>query len=203
MLWAGGLLAVWARAFIYFRDMPTDERKVAALIASTSINTVNDVISLLRALHGELVDEDGLKWFNLLYISVSEGVRDRSAVVQWENPKWLERLDVIFAKLYFAAVAHWHSDRGRVARSWSPLLELRDKRGIMRVQFALAGINAHINHDLPIALVQTGKELRLAPKRGNREHRDFDKVNAIIESPSPAGVSWFRCDLLKRLNRRG
>lgn len=103
-------------------------------------------------------------------------------MVQWENPKWLERLDVIFAKLYFAALTHWHSDRSRMASSWSPLLELRDKRGIMRVQFALAGINAHINHDLPIALVQTGKELHLAPKRGNREHRDFNKVNAIIEA---------------------
>jgi hypothetical protein len=50
--------------------MLADERKVAELIASTSINTVNDVISLLRALDRELVDEDGLKWFNLLYISV-------------------------------------------------------------------------------------------------------------------------------------
>ena len=66
--------------------MLADERKVAELIASTSITTVNDVISLLRALDGELADEDGLKWFNLLYISVSEGVRDRSAVVQWEIP---------------------------------------------------------------------------------------------------------------------
>ena len=52
----------------------------------------------------------------------------------------------------------------------------------MRVQFALAGINAHINHDLPIALVQAAKELRRAPKRGSREYRDFDKVNAIIEA---------------------
>ena len=41
--------------------MPTDERKVAELIASTSVNTVNDVISLLGALDGELVNEDGLK----------------------------------------------------------------------------------------------------------------------------------------------
>jgi hypothetical protein len=162
--------------------MPTDDRKVAQLIASTSVDTVSDVIALLRALDRELANEDGLKWFNLLYISVTEGVRDRSDGVQWENPKWLERLDVIFAKLYFAALRDWASDRGRVVRSWAALLESRDKRDIMRVQFALAGINAHINHDLPIALVQTGKELRLAPKRGSREYRDFDKVNSIIEA---------------------
>jgi hypothetical protein len=175
-------LAVSSQAVEHFSDMPTDERKIAALIAAASINTVNDVIALLLALDGELADDDGLKWFNLLYISVSEGVRDPSGVVQWENPIWLERLDVIFAKLYFAALADWHAHGGRAARSWSALLELRDKRSIMRVQFALAGINAHINHDLPIALVQAAKELRRAPKRGSREYRDFDKVNAIIEA---------------------
>ena len=51
----------------------------------------------------------------------------------------------------------------------------------MRVQFAFAGINAHINHDLPIALVQTGKELRISPQRGTPELRDFEKVNSILE----------------------
>jgi len=38
---------------------------------------------------------------------------------------------------------------------------------------ALAGINAHINHDLPVALVQTGKAMRIVPKRGTPEFRDF------------------------------
>jgi hypothetical protein len=51
----------------------------------------------------------------------------------------------------------------------------------MRVQFAFAGINAHINHDLPIALVQTDKELLVTPRRGTSEFRDFEKVNGILE----------------------
>jgi hypothetical protein len=176
------LVAAWDRAVVEFHDMPTDDRRVAQLIASTPVDTVGDVLSLLRALDGELVNEDGLKWFNLLYIAVTEGVRESSGGVQWENPKWLERLDVLFGRLYFAALQEWQAGRGGVARSWAALLESRDKRGIMRVQFALAGINAHINHDLPIALVQAGKELRLAPKRDSREYRDFNKVNAIIEA---------------------
>ena len=52
----------------------------------------------------------------------------------------------------------------------------------MRVQFALAGMNAHINHDLPIALVQTDKELDVVPRRGTPEHRDFERVNEILEA---------------------
>jgi hypothetical protein len=160
--------------------MPTDDHRVAQLIAATPVNGVGDVIALLRALDGELVNEDGLKWFNLLYITVTEGVLEQSARLQWESPMWLERLDVLFGRLYFSALREWPA--GRVARSWTALLESRYKPNVMRFQFALAGINAHINHDLPIALVQTGKELRLAPKRDSREYRDFDKVNAIIEA---------------------
>ena len=59
-------------------------------------HTVNDVISLLRALDGELVNEDGLNG-SMLYISVSEGVRDRPGGVQWKI-LGVERLDLIFAK---------------------------------------------------------------------------------------------------------
>ena len=52
----------------------------------------------------------------------------------------------------------------------------------MRFQFALAGMNAHINHDLSIALVQTGQELRVAPRRRSPEYRDFQRVNDILDS---------------------
>jgi hypothetical protein len=166
---------------VFFRETPTNDRKIAELIASASLHTVADVIALLRALDAELANDDGLKWFNLLYLLVTEGVQERSAGVQWESPEWLERLDVIFAKLYLAALNAQLSKKGRVARSWSPLLEMRNNKAIMRVQFAFAGINAHINHDLSIAIVETGRELRLTPKRRSREHRDFDKVNGVLE----------------------
>ncbi len=161
--------------------MPTDDAKVAAIIDSISPASVADVVSLLKAIDGELSNDDGLKWFNLLYLIVTEEVRDQSAAVQWENPKWLERLDVIFAGLYFAALMDRCRGHRAAARCWLPLFESRSKPGISRVQFAFAGINAHINHDLPVALVSTAKEIRRGPRRGSREYRDFDKVNSILE----------------------
>ena len=36
----------------------------------------------------------------------------------------------------------------------------------MRIQFALVEMNAHINHDLPIALVQVDREQGVQPSRG-------------------------------------
>src|SRR5574341_2212147 len=161
--------------------MPSTDEKLAQITLTPAINTVDEVITVLRRLDGELRDEDGLKWFNLLYLKVSEGVRSQPQPIHWENAKWLERLDVQFAKLYFGAMADWFRHRTQVARSWLPLFESRNQRNILRVQFAFAGINAHINHDLPIALVQTGKEMRIPPSRGTPEFRDFEKVNGVLE----------------------
>ena len=161
--------------------MPIDGQDLDQLIRSSTIETVDDVITVLRGLDSELANDNGLKWFNLLYLKVTEAVGTPPRTVQWENGPWLERLDVNFAKLYFAALCDWQRNRDRVARAWLPLFQSSDRHGIKRVQFALAGINAHINHDLPVALVQTGKALRIVLKRGTAEFRDFERVNSILE----------------------
>ncbi len=161
--------------------MPANDEKLAQTIAATDVGSVEDVISVLRSLDSQLSNDDGLKWFNLLYMKVTQGVRQESAAFRWENTRWLEQLDVIFAKLFLAALTSWLGNRNETPRAWLPLFEARDQRDIMRVQFALAGINAHINYDLPNALVQTGKELGISPQRGTPEFRDFEKVNDILE----------------------
>lgn len=163
-------------------NMSVPDDTPAQIIAAKTTMTIDEVISVMQDLDRVLSNGDGLKWFNLLYLKVTEAVRDNPPARKWENPQWLERLDVVFANLYFAAISHWPRDRTKVARAWVPLFESRRRRDIMRVQFALAGMNAHINHDLPIALVQTDKELGVVPRRGTAEHRDFDRVNEILEA---------------------
>lgn len=162
-------------------DMPSTDERLARVISDSTVNSIEDVISVMRGLDDVLQNADGLKWFNLLYLRVTEGVRDSPPAEGWENQRYVERLAVIFAGLYFSAIASWQRDPDSVVRSWAPLLRSRQKRGVARVQFALAGMNAHINHDLPIALVQTSEEQGVIPRRGSPEHRDFERVNAILE----------------------
>lgn len=162
-------------------DMPLTDERLVQVISASEVNSIEDVINVLRGLDNTLQNNDGLKWFNLLYLGVTEGVRNNPPAEGWENPQYVERLAVIFARLYFGTIASWQRDHDSVVRSWSPLLQKRQKRRIMRVQFALAGMNAHINHDLPIALVQTSEEQAVVPRRGSPEHRDFERVNTILE----------------------
>ncbi len=72
------------------------------------------------------------------------------------------RLDVIFAGLYFLAVVDSLGSQS-VPSAWSALFEARYRTGIDRIQFALAGMNAHINHDLALALLATDADLNIVP----------------------------------------
>ena len=68
-----------------------------------------------------------------------------------------------------------------VPTAWSPLVELRAAAGIEPIQFALAGMNAHINHDLPVAVVSTCTALGTTPGDGSHL-ADFQKVDALLDA---------------------
>ncbi|MGB6602275.1 MAG: DUF5995 family protein, partial [Candidatus Cybelea sp.] len=56
--------------------------------------------------------------------------------------------------------------------------------------FALAGMNAHINHDLALALLQTDTELNLSPLQNSPEHDDFETVNGLLEAVLPQALRY-------------
>ena len=63
-----------------------------------------------------------------------------------------------------------------------PLFTQRSKKGVAPLQFALAGMNAHINRDLPVALVATCRELGIELRDGSPEQADYVQVNACSQS---------------------
>ena len=76
-----------------------------------TVRTIEDVISTMRAIHETLPDSDGVKWFNFLYLNVTEAVLADTSV--WEDWPFLQRFDVTFAILYFDAIVNWEQDRAR------------------------------------------------------------------------------------------
>ncbi len=161
------------------------DQAVSAAITAKPVRTIDDVIDVMRRIDQLLPDADGVKWFNFLYLRVTESVKNNPPASGWEDAQWLERLDVIFANLYFDALVAWARDRKQTARSWRALFDVRGRPDIARLQFALAGMNAHINHDLAIALVQTHVQTQVQaqvpPSRNTAQYRDFDRVNALLE----------------------
>ena len=65
---------------------------------------IQDVLQALQTIDGLCVDGDGLKWFNGLYLAVTQAVENRVKGGGFADPAWLVQLDVQFARLYLAAM---------------------------------------------------------------------------------------------------
>ena len=124
---------------------------------------IADVVERMQALDAALPRADGIACFNRLYLAVTEAVVEAARPGVFADPPFVRWLDVVFANLYFEALANHVRGRGRVPRAWRALFEARSRRGILPIQFALAGMNAHINRDLPLALVSTCRSRRIEP----------------------------------------
>ena len=122
------------------------------LVTGPPAATISDVIARMKAIDALLPVGDGLKWFNQLYLAVTQQVDMLSPGGAWQSPVWVLRLDVVFAGFYFSALGGFLAGQ-TVPSAWSAFFAARYRSGIDRIQFALAGVNAHINHDLALALL--------------------------------------------------
>jgi hypothetical protein len=148
------------------------------LAAVTAVpGSVAEVLSIMGRIDALCIDGDGLKWFNRLYLEVTRAVSDRVDAGGFEDPAWMAALDVQFAGLYFDALRAALSG-GAAPGCWRAVLDRRANTAVARIQFALAGVNAHINHDLPFAIIRTGP----APVHGGAHYRDYSAVNATLQA---------------------
>lgn len=139
---------------------------------------VDGVLTRMRALGTGLPSGDGVGVFNRVYLSVTEEVDRHVDSSRFPDPGAAVALDVLFAEHYLAAVDAVADDR-RPPACWRPLFQFRRHPGVRPLQFALAGINAHIGHDLPLAVVDTCRTLGCEPADLEDE---FDGVGDILVS---------------------
>jgi len=144
------------------------------------VTSIDEAIARMETIEAGLPATDGLACFNRMYLEVTREVGERIKAGFFADPEFMTRLDVAFANLYFdAADAAAHPPT--VPLAWRPLIEQREQPGIEPIQFALAGMNAHINHDLPIAVVRTCSELGTAPADDTHQ-ADYQKVDRLLDA---------------------
>jgi hypothetical protein len=154
---------------------PLDE-----ILAAGPAARIREVIARLKGIVAALPPGDGVRAFTALYLAVTEAINEAVKPGGFEDAPFVRWLDVVFANLYFEALRNALLGGGPVPKAWAPLLGARGKRGVLPLQFALAGMNAHINRDLPLALVRTCEGRRVDLKRRSPQQRDFRAINALL-----------------------
>ncbi|MFI0723692.1 DUF5995 family protein [Streptomyces sp. NPDC021224] len=161
--------------------------------------TIDDVIARMRQIDAALDPRDGVACFNHVYLRVTELVKENITEGTFSDGPFLERMDVIFAGLYLGNVAAAAAGRP-VDPAWEPLFQARDNRVIWPVQFALAGMNAHIDHDLAVAVVETCAERHTTPDTPP-VHSDYEKVNDLLASVEAEIRAEFETEVVRVATR--
>jgi hypothetical protein len=149
------------------------------------VETIADVVAALTAIRDAAAEDitapavDGISAFTRLYTIITQNVLDtvegRKPQREFEDPAFLTLLDLEFARRYLAALAAYSSG-GAVPMAWEVMFRRRRAPGIRHVNFAAAGVNAHVNFDLTFALLKTWETF--APNAARR--RDYNRVNDIF-----------------------
>jgi hypothetical protein len=168
-----------------------------ALLATVGAvpQSIPDVLQTLQTIDTTCLDGDGLKWFNWEYLQVTQAVEARVDAGGFGDPAWLAQLDVQFARLYFSALKA--SLSGQAAPGcWQVLFDSRNQDTTARIQFALAGINAHINRDLPEAIVATCQATGTTPDRDGTHYNDYTALNTTLDGLIESAKSTLNVRLL-------
>jgi Family of unknown function (DUF5995) len=141
--------------------------------------TVAEVIARMREIDAALPASDGVAVFNRMYLTVTERIAaiidEEAGATRFEDPRTMAELDVRFANLWLTAYDAAAAARP-VPAAWRPLFEARDGHRVP-VQYAVAGMNSHIEHDLPLAVVETCRRRGLEPAS---IHADYEAVNTVL-----------------------
>ena len=97
----------------------------------------------------------------------------------FEDGPWVERWDVVFADLYLDALDADLTGTGRVPRPWRLAFDADPRLPALRL--VLLGINAHINYDLPQALlaVISDEEFEDSAVMDLRR-RDHERIDGVL-----------------------
>ena len=143
--------------------------------------SIDSVVARMTALLDELTGAgDARAAFHATYLRTTRAVAAALRAGAFLDGDWVERWDVAFAGLYLDALEA--SRRGEpVPRPWSVAFAAASgQRSLPALRHVLLGMNAHINYDLPQALLAVISDAEFDDPallaRREADHRKIDEV---------------------------
>jgi hypothetical protein len=142
--------------------------------------TIGDLMDAMRQrLTSMPMDRAPARDFLATYLRTTEAVADAIDAGLFEDPAWVERWDLAFAGLYLDALDAYLSEDRRPSRPWR--LAFGAPPGLPPLANVLLGVNAHINYDLPQALLAVISDAEFSdPSLLARRRRDHEQIDGIL-----------------------
>jgi uncharacterized protein YndB with AHSA1/START domain len=126
---------------------------VRRMVPPPGAATIDELIARMEDMQARLdASGDGRRHWHGVYRRGTIAVRDEIRRGGFLDGAWLERWDLVFADIYLEAMDRW--DRGlSPSGPWQVAFEATRDPAIPPLRHVLLGLNAHVNFDLPQALI--------------------------------------------------
>jgi hypothetical protein len=164
---------------------------------------IDALIERMESLLGPLESAgDPRRFFHATYLRTTRAVRDALRDGLFTDPGWVERWDVAFAGLYLSALAASRGGPGTAGgtgdpggagaaggaggtgagRPWEVAFRAaREHPGLPPLRHVLLGMNAHVNFDLPQALLEVISAAEFAdPARIAQRRADHQRIDEVL-----------------------
>ena len=181
------------------------------MIISDNVRMIEELVGRMAALLEPMqAAGDPRRYFHATYQRTTIAVAEELKRGGFADPEWVERWDVVFADLYLDALDAALAGR-EPTRPWT--IAFGAPADLPALRHVLLGMNAHINFDLPQALVavisddQFDDPVLLARRKA--DHRAIDTVLAArvaaedAELTAVSGPGSLLDRLLRPLNQLG
>ena len=122
---------------------------------------------------------DPRRHFVATYARTTAAVGDAVRDGRFEDPAWVDRWDAEFARLYLDALAAYEADPRSAPRPWRAAFGL--DKSLPPLRLVLLGMNAHINFDLPQALLAVISDDDFAdPGLLAKRARDHERIDGVL-----------------------
>ena len=144
--------------------------------------SLDDVLARMRHAHDSLEPPSGhLRYFLATYARTTQAVGAAVEAARFEDPEWVVRWDVVFADLYLDALDLYRKNPESAPRPWR--LAFGADPGLPPLRHVLLGINAHVNYDLPQALLGVISDADFTdPLVLARRKRDHERIDRVLAS---------------------
>lgn len=146
-------------------------------------DALDQVLDQMQArLDGPLSGPTPRRTFLRTYQRTTQAVAEAMRTGLFEDDEWVRRWDVAFAKLYLDALdADLSGDRSSVSRPWRAAFDAPAR--LPALVHLLLGINAHVNYDLPQALLAVIPDADFAHAGlMERRRRDHERIDGVLAS---------------------
>jgi hypothetical protein len=144
---------------------------------------LTELIARMEELETQLVSAgDPQRFFHSTYLRTTRAVGKAIAGGEFVDPAWVEHWDVVFADLYLDALDRYRED-GSAPGPWQTAFDRAGGLAAPPLTQVLLWMNAHINFDLPQALVAviSPAEFDNAALLERRE-LDHQRIDAVLAS---------------------